>query len=29
MNTENILHLADLNLAEFVREMAHWNKAGK
>ncbi len=29
MNTEDILHLADLNLAEFVREMARWNKAGE
>jgi len=25
MNTEEILHFADLNLAEFVREMARWN----
>lgn len=29
MNTEDILHLADLNLAEFVREMARWNAAGE
>jgi hypothetical protein len=25
MNKEDILHLADLNLAEFIREMARWN----
>jgi len=29
MNRENILHLADLNLADFVREMARWNAAGE
>ncbi len=25
MNTEDVLHLSDLNLAEFIREMARWN----
>jgi GNAT superfamily N-acetyltransferase len=29
MNTDNILHLSDLNLAEFIREMARWNAAGE
>ena len=29
MNTENILRLSDLNLAEFIREMARWNAAGE
>lgn len=29
MNTEEILNFADLNLAEFVREMARWNPAGE
>jgi ribosomal protein S18 acetylase RimI-like enzyme len=25
MNTEDVQHLSDLNLAEFIREMARWN----
>lgn len=29
MTKEDILYLADLNLAEFVREMARWNAAGE
>jgi len=29
MNKEDILQLADLNLAEFVREMARWNTTGE
>jgi hypothetical protein len=29
MNKEDILNLADLNLAGFIREMARWNAAGE
>ncbi|MDD5170976.1 MAG: hypothetical protein PHN75_19320 [Syntrophales bacterium] len=29
MKTEEILHLSDLNLAEYTREMTRWNGAGE
>jgi GNAT superfamily N-acetyltransferase len=29
MKHDDILHLSDLNLAEFIREMTRWNRAGE